>query len=94
MIKEIVGNKFIDSDNKERFLFELFAQDLEQKTYEEIISEITLLKKDLNLLKLKETDIVKIVDFLPQDSIELNKIVNESNLDQEEISKILSILKN
>jgi DNA-directed RNA polymerase subunit F len=47
----------------------------------------------LNILKLKETHIVKIIDFLPLDAIELNKILIEVSLDQEEISKILDVVK-
>jgi DNA-directed RNA polymerase subunit F len=49
--------------------------------------------EELKILKLKEMDVVKIIDFLPEDSIELNKIVSESNLDAEEIAKILDAIR-
>lgn len=58
--------------------------------------EATKLKeelKELDLIKLKETHIVKIVDFLPKDSIELNKILTEISLEEEEINKILDVVK-
>ena len=46
----------------------------------------------LDILKLKEKDIVKIIDFMPEDATELNKIVGDSNLDAEEITKILDVI--
>jgi len=49
--------------------------------------------KALNNPKLKEEDIVKIVDFLPQDSEDLNKICLEVSLSEEEINKILELVK-
>lgn len=47
---------------------------------------------NLNLIKLKESHIVKIVDFLPKDNSELNKVLSDVSLDQEEVSKILDIV--
>lgn len=47
--------------------------------------------ESLNILKLKKTDIIKIVDFKPQDASELNKVLCELSLDKEEIEKILKI---
>jgi len=47
----------------------------------------------LNILKLKDLHIVKIVDFLPGDATELNKIVSDASLDSEEIGKILDVVK-
>jgi len=49
--------------------------------------------KNLDLIKLKEEHIVKIVDFKPADAVELNKIVLDASLDQDEINKILEITK-
>ena len=46
---------------------------------------------NLKILKLKEGYIVKIVDFIPKDATELNKILIEVSLDQEEITKILDV---
>lgn len=45
----------------------------------------------LDILKLKEAHIVKIVDFMPTDATELNKILSDISLDQEEMEKILGI---
>lgn len=51
--------------------------------------------KKLNLEKLKDEDIVKIIDFMPEDAESLRKIFIGSsiNLDQDEISKILEFTK-
>jgi len=47
----------------------------------------------LDLIKLKDSHIVKIVDFVPTDASELNKVVSDVSLDQEEITKILDVTK-
>lgn len=48
----------------------------------------------LGIIKLKEMDIVKIVDLLPENAVELNKIVTEASLDADETNKILETIKN
>ena len=47
----------------------------------------------LDLIKLKEEHIVKIVDFMPSDAVELNKVISDVSLDQEEVTKILDVVK-
>ncbi len=49
--------------------------------------------KKLNNLKIREENIVKIVDFLPRNAEELNKIFTEVNLAGAEINEILEIVK-
>jgi len=49
--------------------------------------------KALNLLKLKDEHIVKIVDFLPEDGADLSKVLPEVSLDQDEVNKILDVVK-
>jgi len=49
--------------------------------------------KALDLIKLKDAHIVKIVDFLPADAVDLNKVLVDVSLDQEEITKILDVVK-
>ncbi len=48
----------------------------------------------LDILKLKNTDIIKIIDILPENATELNKIFTEVSLDTEETNKILDAIKN
>jgi len=47
----------------------------------------------LDIMKLKETDIIKIVDLLPENALELNKIIVETSLDTDEVNKILDTIK-
>jgi len=49
--------------------------------------------KALDLIKLKDAHIVKIVDFMPTDASELNKVVIDISLDQEEVTKIFDVVK-
>ena len=49
--------------------------------------------KSLDLIKLKDSYIVKIVDFVPLNASELNKVVSDVSFDQDEINKILDITK-
>ena len=48
----------------------------------------------LDSIKIKRDHIVKIVDLLPADSSDLNKIFTDVSLNEEEINKILEIIKN
>jgi len=45
----------------------------------------------LDLIKLNEEQIVKIVDFMPEDATDLTKVLPGASLDQDEINKILAI---
>lgn len=49
--------------------------------------------KRLNNLKMKEEHIVKILDFLPKDAEDLNKIFYDISLDEKETNEILDIIK-
>jgi len=63
---------------------------LTEKKALELKEELT----KLDLIKLKETHIVKIVDFLPESASELNKVLSDVSLDEEETNKILASVKN
>ena len=47
----------------------------------------------LDNVKLKNEDIIKIVDFLPKDAEDLNKILIEVSLTEDETNQILDIVK-
>jgi DNA-directed RNA polymerase subunit F len=49
--------------------------------------------EELDLMKVKEEHLVKIIDLLPETPDELNKIFVEVSLDEEESKKILDIVK-
>ncbi len=60
------------------------------------VAEAKELKKklqELDLIKLNEKHIVKLVDFLPEDNEEVNKIVIDANLNEDETKKILDTIK-
>lgn len=50
--------------------------------------------QNLGIIKLKQADIIKIIDILPENAIELNKIFTEVSLDADETNKILEAIKN
>ena len=62
---------------------------MDVKKAKEMKEELT----GLDLIKLKDEHIVKIVDFVPTDASELNKILIGVSLDQDEVNKILDIAK-
>ena len=62
---------------------------LDVKKANELKDELTA----LDLMKLKDEYIVKIVDFLPTSASELNKVIIEVSLDADEVNKILEITK-
>jgi DNA-directed RNA polymerase subunit F len=82
-----------------------YVADLEEnKVMNDYLKSYTKLSKDkaitlaeeikgLNNPKIKEEHIVKIVDLLPQDSEDLNKIFVEAVLTEEESNAILTIVK-
>jgi DNA-directed RNA polymerase subunit F len=47
----------------------------------------------LKIIKLKDEHIVNIVNFLPQDASDVLKILADTSLEQEEINKILDVVK-
>src|SRR3989338_2586448 len=68
--------------------FKVFIK-LSKEDSEKLAEEI----RTLNNPKLKEEHIVKIVDFTPKDSEDLNKIAFDVNLSEGEINAILEITK-
>ncbi len=47
----------------------------------------------LDLIKLNEKHLVKLIDFLPENGEEVNKIVIDANLNEDETNKILETIK-
>jgi len=47
----------------------------------------------LDLIKLKAEHVVKIVDFMPSDATELNKVLVDVSLDGDEVTKVLEVVK-
>lgn len=48
---------------------------------------------ELGLMKIREENISKIIDILPEDSQDINKIFADMSLDEDETNKILDTIK-
>lgn len=58
--------------------------------------EVDNMKKDIKALnnnKIKEEHIVKIIDFMPNDYEDINKILSDANLTEQEEHAILEIVR-
>ena len=89
-VEEIV--KELPDDEKKQEI-ELFLKNF-LKTK---LSQAKKIKKELenlDLMKIKRDHIVKIIDMLPEDASDLNKIFIDISLNEHEINKILEIVKN
>jgi DNA-directed RNA polymerase subunit F len=62
---------------------------LNTKDAKELKSDLT----NLDLMKLKDEQIIKIIDVLPANSEDLNKILSGVSLDENETKKILDAIK-
>jgi DNA-directed RNA polymerase subunit F len=82
IIKDLEEKKELKSYLKK---FNKLTKEKSEKLKEEI--------RELKNLKIKEEDIVKVVDFLPKDKEELNKVFAEISLSEEETNAILEIIK-
>ena len=69
--------------------FKTFCK-LDRSKAEKLRAEIEALKN----VKFKEEYIVKVIDILPKDSEEVNKIFHDVSLEEGDINAILDIVKN
>ncbi|MDD5193795.1 MAG: hypothetical protein PHF67_04400 [Candidatus Nanoarchaeia archaeon] len=89
-VQEILKN-IPDSEKKEQM------EDFLKKFLNAKKEQAKKIKEDLeklDLLKLKTEHIVKIVDLLPEDASDINKIFVDVSLNEDETNKILEIVKN
>ncbi len=49
--------------------------------------------QELNIIKLHPRNIAKLMDFLPEDKEDLNKILTDVSLDENETNRILQTIK-
>ena len=80
-----------DSDKKQEM--ELFLKKF-AKTKEKQAKKIKEDLENWDSIKLKREHIIKIMDLLPEDASDLNKIFSDVSLNEDEINKILEIIKN
>ncbi|MBX4196716.1 hypothetical protein KW805_03955 [Candidatus Pacearchaeota archaeon] len=81
-VKESTEKKPVDEYIKH---FTQFSQEKAKKIADNV--------RKLNNPKITEEDIVKLVDFAPQDAEDLHKIFNQVSLTEEEIAKLLQLVK-
>ena len=62
---------------------------LKPKDVQEMRKEI----EGLNNVKINQEYLVKIIDFLPEDASDINKIFTDISLDEDEIKQILDVVK-
>ena len=80
-----------DSDKKQEI--ELYLKKF-LKVKPEQAKKIKEALEELDLLKIKREHVVKIIDILPTDASDLNKVFTDVSLSEEETNKILEIIKN
>ena len=89
-VKEILKNYETEKAKATSLMIKKFV-----KLSEDEAKKLFLEIKKLNIEKLNDGDIIKIINFLPDDAESLRKIFTGSDvaLDQDEISKIINIIK-
>jgi len=88
---ELIMKDIADSGKKEEM--ELFLKKF-LKTKPIQAKKIKEELEKLDSIKIKREHIVKIVDLLPEDTSDLNKIFTDISLNEDENNKILEIIKN
>jgi len=88
-VREILKN-LDDSDKKEEM--EGYLKKF-SKTKPEKAKKIKEDLEKLDLLKMKREHLVKVVDLIPENASDLNKIFTDVSLNEEETNKILDVVK-
>jgi len=80
-------------DNEKKIEVEAYLKKF-LKTKSLLAQKIKQELESLDLLKIKREHLVKIIDLLPEDNSDLNKIFSDVSLTEDENNKILEIIKN
>jgi len=89
-VKEIIKNTKETEKSKEiESMIKKFSK-IDSKNAEKLKEAL----QGLDIIKLKQSDVIKIIDILPENAVELNKIFTEVALDADETNKILDTIKN
>ena len=86
---EILGGLKETNNIKETKIFIKKFSKIDSKKAKELREEL----EKLGILKIKSSDIAKVIDVLPEDAQEINKIFTEVTLDAEETNKIIDTVK-
>ncbi len=88
-VKELLDET---ADSEKKIEMEVYLKKF-LKTKPESAKKIKEELESLDLLKVKREHIVKVVDLLPKDASDLNKIFIDVSLNEDETNKILEIVK-
>ncbi len=91
-------------DHKNSLSMSEASEYVKEKELQGIMKKFIKIKKDkttglrkkieeLNIIKLNPKNVTKIIDFLPEDKEDLNKILTDVNLDENETNTILQTIK-
>lgn len=89
MVESLEYIKDSEAENTELIGFIKKFTELKQNQAKEMREKI----EELKLLKVKKEHIAKVIDLLPENSEDLNKIFEDINLDEDETNKLLDIVK-
>ena len=89
MVEVIEYMKKDKENNAELIGFIKKFLEIDLKKAKELKKEI----EKLGLMKVKEENIIKIIDLMPNSAEELNKIFVDANLNEDEVQKITNIVK-
>jgi|TARA_B100001971_G_scaffold194846_1_gene201217 DNA-directed RNA polymerase subunit F len=78
-----------DKDNEEFFRFMKNFVKLNPKQAKELRKKI----EELKLMKVRSEHLIKIIDLMPEDEEDLNKIFIDVSLDKDETKKVLDTVK-
>ncbi len=81
--------KYLRKDEKELIVFIKKFSKLGIKESKELRKRL----EELNLMKIKSEHISKIIDLIPENAQDINKIFVDVSLDEDETKKILEIVK-
>lgn len=77
------------TENKELEVFIKKFNDLDTDSAKALRTKL----EELNLIKLGDKDVVKIIDILPEDQEDLNKVLTDIKLEDDEARKVLETIK-
>jgi DNA-directed RNA polymerase subunit F len=89
-VKDLLGEIKETDKTKELKEFIKKFETIDGKKAKKLKEEI----ESLGIIKIKNSDIIKIIDILPENAVELNKVLTEAGLDADETNKVLGAIKN
>lgn len=87
---EVTG--YIERENEDKYNVLGFIKKFNKINFKDAV-ELKKQLNDLHLIKLRSDHIIKIIDLLPENQDELNKIFVDVSLDEDETKKILDTIK-